>query len=306
MSYDTISLSALKCFADVAREGSFAAAARRQNVDPSIISRAIASLEQDLGFRLFDRTTRRLDLTEAGAIYLERSRRLVSELDAARIEAGDAMTMPSGLIRMTASTAFGVHWLTPRLRSFMSAFPEISVEAHLTDAVVDIAEERIDLALRLAVRPEGDLVASKLMDTRYRIVASPEYVARENAVAEPAELGERDCLLLTLPGYRSEWSFRSCRDQPVTKVAVTGRLALSSPTAIRAAALNGMGPAMLADWMVADDLEAGSLVDLLPKWETSAADFDTAAWLLYPSKDYVPRKVRVLIEHLRASTDSGS
>jgi DNA-binding transcriptional LysR family regulator len=282
MIQDEISLSALKCFADVASAGSFAAVARKRQVDPSIVSRTIAGLEQALGFRLFDRTTRRLNLTEAGSIYLQRSLTLVAELDAARQEASDALTQPSGLIRITASTAFGVHWLTPRLHRFMAAFPNIAIEAVLTDAVVDIAAERIDLALRLAVRPSGDLVATRLMATRYRVVASPAYLDGAGSLAGPGNLSDRQCLLLTLPGYRSMWSFRRGES-------------------IRRAALDGMGPALLADWMVEADLRAGALVDLLPEWEATAADFDTAAWILFPSNAYVSRKVRALVDYLKGA-----
>lgn len=294
-----ISLSALKCFADVASAGSFAAVARKRQVDPSIVSRTIAGLEQALGFRLFDRTTRRLNLTEAGSIYLQRSLTLVAELDAARQEASDALTQPSGLIRITASTAFGVHWLTPRLNRFMAAFPDITIEAVLTDAVIDIAAERIDLALRLAVRPSGDLVATRLMATRYRVVASPTYLDGAGSLAGPCDLADRQCLLLTLPGYRSMWSFR--RGESIEHIAVQGRLAISSPAAIRRAALDGMGPALLADWMVEADLRSGALVDLLPEWEATAADFDTAAWILFPSNAYVSRKVRALVDFLKGA-----
>ena len=296
---DEISLSALKCFADVASAGSFAAVARKRQVDPSIVSRTIAGLEQALGFRLFDRTTRRLNLTEAGSIYLQRSLTLVAELDAARQEASDALTLPSGLIRITASTAFGVHWLTPRLNRFMAAFPDIAIEAMLTDSVVDIAAERIDLALRLAVRPSGDLVATRLMATRYRVVASPAYLDGAGSLAGPGYLSDRQCLLLTLPGYRSMWSFR--RGESIEHVAVQGRFTISSPAAIRRAALDGMGPALLADWMVEADLCAGALVDLLPEWEVTATDFDTAAWILFPSNAYVSRKVRALVDFLKGA-----
>lgn len=299
MAQEDISLAALKCFADVASGGSFAAVARKRLIDPSIVSRRIAGLERELGFRLFDRTTRRLSLTEAGTIYLERSLTLVAELDAAREEASDALTQPSGLIRITASTAFGVHWLTPRLHRFMADFPDIAVEAMLTDAVVDIAAERIDLALRLAVRPSGDLIATRLMDTRYRVVASPAYLDRAGSLDDPSDLAGRRCLLLTLPGYRSMWSFR--RGEGIQQVAVEGRLAISSPAAIRSAALDGMGPALLADWMVDADLRSGALVDLLPEWEATAADFDTAAWILFPSNAYVSRKVRAMVDYLKGA-----
>lgn len=226
---------------------------------------------------------------------------LAEELKAARQEVGDAMTNPSGLVRVTASSAFGEHWLIPRLRTFMDAYPDIAVEAVLTDAVVDIVPERIDLALRLAVRPEGDLMANKLMDTRYRMVASPDYLKREGPMDGPAGLRGRQCLLLTLPGYRSCWSFM--RDGLLEDVMVTGRLTTSSPAAIRRAALRGMGPALLADWMVGDDLQQGTLVDLLPTWDATAAAFETAAWIRFPSRNYLPRKVRALVDHLKQSVE---
>lgn len=299
MHHDEVSLADLTYLAEVAREGSFAAVARKRNLDPSIVSRAVASLEGKLGFRLFDRTTRRLNLTEAGSIYLERSQTLVEELEAARQEASDAITKPSGLIRMTASSAFGEHWLIPRLWAFMDAYPDIEVEAVLTDAVVDIATERIDLALRLAVRPEGELVATKLMDTRYYVVASPDYVQREGPLGRPTELENRQCLLLNLAGYRSRWSFR--RDELLEDVLVTGRLSTSSPAAIRRAALRGMGPALLADWLVGEDLQNGKLVDLMPGWEATAAAFETAAWILFVSRNYLPQKVRALVDYLKQS-----
>lgn len=300
MSEDDISLTALACLVDVAAEGSFAAVARKRQVDPSIISRTIAGLEHALGFRLFDRTTRRLHLTEAGAIYLQRADVLVVELDAARAAARDVLRKPAGVVRITASTAFGVHWLTPRLAGFMDRYPEITLEVLLTDAIVDIAAERIDLALRLAVRPSGDLVATRLMPTRYRVVASPAYVAAAGGCAAPEDLARRDCLRLTLPGYRSLWSFRH-GGEAVCQVPVHGRLAISSPAAVYRAALDGLGPALLPEWLMAEDLARGTLVDLLPGWEATAADFDTAAWILYPSRAYVPRKVRVLVDYLKSA-----
>jgi DNA-binding transcriptional LysR family regulator len=299
MNQDDLSLAALTCLVDVAAEGSFAAVARKRQVDPSIISRTIAGLERALGFRLFDRTTRRLHMTEAGAIYLQRAGALVAEFDDARSAARDALSEPSGVVRITASTAFGVYWLTPRLAGFMERFPEITLEAVLTDAVVDIAAERIDLALRLAVRPSGDLVSTRLMATRYRVVANSAHVAAAGGCAAPEDLARRDCLLLTLPGYRSLWSFRHESQSP-RQVTVHGRLAISSPAAVHRAALDGLGPALLPEWMIAEDLARGSLVDLLPGWEASAADFDTAAWILYPSRAYVPRKVRVLVDYLKS------
>ncbi len=299
MSDGSITLPALRLFADVARTGALAAAARERGVDPSVVSRQIAGLETALGFRLFDRTTRRLNLTEAGRLYLQRSRPLMDELDAARQEAADALALPSGLLRVTASIAFGERWLTPRLRSFCDAFPAIALDLRLSDAVVDIAAEGIDLALRLAPRPDGALIATKLMDTRYRVVAAPNYVAASAPIAQPDDLADHACLLLPLPGYRSLWRFR--RGDVLREVPVKGRITASSPLAIHRAACDGMGPALLADWTIGTDIDEGRLVDCLPDWDVSAADFDTAAWMLYPSRAYVPGKTRVFIDHLKAS-----
>ncbi|MCK0099653.1 LysR family transcriptional regulator [Qipengyuania sp. S6317L1] len=297
MSADAIQIQALRTFREVAHRGSFAAAARDQGIDPSLVSRSIANLEAALGFTLFERTTRRLNLTEAGAAYLSRVSALVDELADARDQALDLISKPSGTLRVTSSTAFGSQWLVPRLRGFMELYPEISVEAVLSDSHVDIAEERIDLAIRLGPRPSGSFVGTKLMDTRYYVVATPDYLAQNGVPPEPGDLGLRQCVLLSLPAYRSSWTFR-CPGSLV-EIPVHGRLTLSSPTGVKAAVLSGLGPGLLASWMLENELEDGTLVDLYPEWEASAAEFDTAAWLLFPSRDYVPLKLRVLIDYLK-------
>ncbi len=297
MSADAIQIQALRTFREVAHRGSFAAVARDQGIDPSLVSRSIANLETALGFTLFERTTRRLNLTEAGAAYLTRVSVLVDELVDARDQSLDLIAKPSGTLRLTSSTAFGSEWLVPKLRGFMELYPEISVEAVLTDRPIDIAEERIDLAVRLGPRPSGSFVGTKLMDTRYYVVATPNYVERKGVPNEPEDLGSRQCVLLSLPTYRSSWTFRHSKRS--VDVSVQGRLTLSSPTGVKAAVLSGIGPGLIASWMLEDELEEGSLVDLFPGWEASAADFDTAAWLLYPSRDYVPLKVRALIDYVK-------
>ena len=298
MDHGDISLAGLRLFADVAQAGSFAAVARRRGVDPSIVSRQIKGVETALGFRLFDRNTRRLNLTEAGRLYLERVRGLLEELDAARQEATDVMSQPSGRLRITASTAFGERWLMPRMPEFAARYPGITLDLLLTDNVVDIAQDGIDLAIRLTPQPVGALVARKLMDTRYHVVASPDYLDRVGALSAPGGLRDRDCLLLPLPGYRSQWRFR--RDGVVTEVSVQGRITVSNALALHRAARDGMGPALLAGWIVEDDLKSGRLVDCLLGWEVSAADFDTAAWLVYPSREYVPGKLRAMIDRINA------
>ncbi len=297
MEEPTVTIALLRLFDDVAKAGSLAATARERGIDPSIVSRHIGVLESAIGFRLFDRTTRRLQLTEAGQIYLDRSRVLVDELLIAQQEAADMVAQPKGILRVTASNAFGERWLMPRLQTFCEANPNINLDLKLTDSTIDIASEGIDVAIRLIAKPEGSLVTTKLMDTQYRVVASPEYVARAPKITKPEHISEHLCLLLPLPGYRSLWRFRQKED--ISEVSVHGRIVASSPQALHRAALDGLGPTLLANWMVDKDIQQKNLIEILPEWGVSAGEFDTAAWLLYPSKKYVPRKTRLFIDYLK-------
>jgi DNA-binding transcriptional LysR family regulator len=289
----------LSIFVDVVQAGSFAEAARWRDVDPSSISRAIATLEAGVGARLFQRTTRRLVPTEAGARFFDRVEPLARELEEAGAEARDMVAEPAGTVRVTASVAFGVRRLVPMLRSLREAYPALVVDLVLTDAVLDLVAERIDVAIRLGGRLDSRLVGLPLLRTRYRVCASPEYVARRGTMNEPRELSDRDCLVFDLPGYRSAWRFRDAAGAE-TEVPVKPGLVISNALGLHRAALDGLGPVLLADWLVADDVASGALVDLFPHHEVTATDFETAAWLLYPSRAYVPLKVRAFIDHARS------
>lgn len=292
-------LAALRTFIAVARVGSFAARAREIGVDPSAVSRAIAALETELGWRLFDRTTRRLALTEAGRLYLERVAPLLDGLDEAAEIARDAVGEPSGQLVVASSVAFGERWLMPRVATFRAAHPRITLDLRLSDAVVDLTDEGIDLALRLGPRVEGSLVVAKLFDTRYRVVAAPAYVSQRGAPNVPADLARHDGIMFPFAGYRSRWRLRAARGGAVEEISPAPVLTVSNALALRRGALAGLGVALLADWTVADDLAAGTLVDLFPDHEASAADFDTAAWIVYPTRAYVSARARAFIDHLR-------
>ncbi|MEL6218213.1 MAG: LysR family transcriptional regulator [Pseudomonadota bacterium] len=284
---------------EVARRGSFAAAARVLGLDPSSVSRTIAGLERDLGFRLFQRTTRRLSLTEAGDVYLARVDPLIDALAEARSEAEAASSGPRGTLRLTASVTFGQRLLLPLLPGFRAAYPDLALDCLFTDETLDLVGERIDLAIRLAPAIEGDLIAAKLMDTRYRVVASPDYLAAAPPITTPADLGTHPCLLFALRSYRTAWRFRA-PDGTEERVAISGNLVLSPAGSLHQAALSGFGPALLPDWLIDADMADGRLTDLFPQHEVAATSFDTAAFLVYPSRSHLPAKVRVMVDHLRA------
>lgn len=292
-------VEALKLFADVTHRGGFSQVARDRGVDPSSISRAIAALEAEVGARLFHRSTRRLTITEAGALYLEKIEPFLDVVGEAGDEVRAMARGPAGILRLTASVAFGQACLTPLLPAFRQQFPGLGVHLLLSDANLDLVAERIDLAIRLAPSITADVVGAKLFDTHYRVCASQTYLAAGPPLRAPPDLAEHRCLLFALPDYSSRWRFRRPGGR-ITEVAVAGDIVASSAVTLLDCARNGLGPALLPNWLVDRDIAAGTLVDCFPDYAAAARSFDTAAWLLYPSRTFLPHKVRASIDFIRA------
>jgi len=295
-----MNLEALKLFVEVTGHGSFAAVARSRDADPSSISRVISGLEDELGVRLFHRSTRRLSLTEAGQIYLARVEPLITELEAAQYSAKDVSSAPSGKLRVTTSITCGQRLITPLLKRFRVLYPDVSLELILTDKYVDLVAERIDIAVRLGPRQDNGFVGVKLAEMKHFVCAAPSYIEQYGALERPEELSHRDCLLVDLPGFKTRWLFKDEANAEIT-VPVQGNVVISNMEALRYCALNGMGPVLLADWVVRDNLERGELVNLFPSHRVTASDFETAIWALYPSRSHLPMKVRVFLDFLKAN-----
>jgi DNA-binding transcriptional LysR family regulator len=291
-------VTALRVFIEVVRRGSFAAVARDHDMDPSAISRTIAALERDLGARLFHRTTRRLAPTEAGTAYFERVEPLLEELDRANLVIGEATEKPKGTLRVTASVSFGQERLIPMLPRFAAAYSDLGIDLLLSDAMIDIVAERFDVAVRHGRLADSSLVASRLLRTRYVVCASPDYLARSLPLAKPQDLRRHECLRLPFPGFHSRWIFQTASGERV-EVPVTGRITISTAAALKRCALDGLGPALLPSWLIADEIESSALVDVFPGCEATATDFDTAIWFLHPSRSYVPLKVKVFRDFLK-------
>ena len=290
----------LQTFVEVMRQGSFAAVARDRDIDPSSVSRTIASLEKELGVRLFQRTTRRLSPTEAGTAYFERIEPLVEEMQQAMDVAIDLAGKPKGTLRVTASVAFGQKCIVPMLPDFGAMYPDLTVDLLLTDAVVDLFAERVDLAIRLGLLADSTLIAQRLLRTHYRVCASPAYLQRCGHPQHPRDIERHNCLLFSLPGFRSRWIFRDSAGG-MSELPVQGRTIISNAGALQQCAIAGMGLTLLPNWLIDDDLRAGTLVNVFPQYAVTATDFNTAAWLVYPSRNYVPLKVRVFIDFLKQS-----
>jgi len=292
-------LESVRLFIDVVKQGSFAAVARQRDLDPSSVSRAISGLESELGFRLFQRTTRKLAPTEAGNEYYGRVQDLVGQFDRAGEEALDLVSQPTGTLRVTACTSFGQRVLAPLLPKIRTRYPELRIDLVLDDQQVDIVNEQIDVAIRFGNRPEGDFITHHLVPRRFHVCASPSYITENGTPTHPRDLERLDCLLFPMPGYRSAWKFRNSAVESFS-VPVAGHLMISHGLTMTACATAGLGPALLPDWLCLDEIEAGSLVDLFPEFECTATSFGTAAWLVYPSRNYMPLKLRVFNDFLNA------
>jgi DNA-binding transcriptional LysR family regulator len=299
-----MNLNDLKVFVDVARRGSFAAVAKDRDVAPSSVSRTIAELETELGVRLFQRTTRNMALTEAGHLYLNFVEPLIGELARARDVAASTTGRPSGTLRITASATFGQMRIVPLLGEFRSLYPELKIEGLFTDRNLDLVGDRIDLAIRLAPSIEGDLIASKLMDIEYRVVASPGYLKSSPPLIVPSDITKHRCILFNIKPFRTRWIFRDAKGR-LEEVPVDGDLVLAPAGSLLSAAIDGLGPALLPSWLVDPEIAAGGLLDVFPNDAATATTFDTAAWLVYPSRSYLPNKVRVMIDFLRSRIAAG-
>lgn len=291
-------LGALDVFADVVRKGSLSAVARERDVAPSSISRTIASLESDLGVRLFQRTTRRLAPTEAALLFLARIGPHLDGLRQAREALADVTERVSGVLRVTASPSFGIECLGPLLTEFAMLYPSLKVELTLTDHVVDLVAERFDLALRHGPLPDSSLVVQPLVATRYYAVASPAYLRRHGRPRAPGELSDHACLTFPLPGFATFWRFRDAKGR-TEEAPVSGRIVVNSGIVLRRCALDGAGIVLLSDWLVGNDLKRGRLKDLFPRHRVTPSHFETAISAVYPSRQLLPRKVRALIDFLK-------
>lgn len=291
-------LVTLEIFVQVMQRGSFAAVARDRQVDPSSISRAIAGLEAELGIRLFQRSTRRLVPTEAGNTYFEKVAAILEELERAGQIAADISDRPRGTLRVTAPVTFGQIAIVPLLPELAAMYPDLAIELLLTDVNVDLLAERIDVALRLGPLSDSSFVAVHLCPMVSLVCATPKYLKREGWPRSPQELRSHNCLRFPMAGWVSQWHFRS-GDGAIDTVPVTGQCTISNALALKQCALADMGVTLLPDWIVAEELKAGTLLNLFPSFEITATAFDTSAWLLYPSRRYLPLKVKTFVDFMR-------
>ncbi len=293
-----MNLDNVRMFVDVMQNGSFANVARLHNIDPSSVSRSISNLESDLGFQLFQRSTRKLSPTEAGSAYFMEVEKLLSAFDQAGEQAMDLVSQPIGVLRITACTSFGQRVLAPILPKLMKDYPGLTLDLVLADHQVDFIKEKIDLGIRFGEKPVGDFTAIELTKRKFTVCASPAYLENHEVSSDPRCLEQQHCLLFPMFGYSSGWKFRQ-KGVPEFIVPVAGHLYVSHGMTMTSCAVSGLGPSLLPDWLCREELNAGTLVNLFPEYECAPSEFGTSAWLMFPDREYMPAKIRIFIDFLK-------
>lgn len=283
-------LTSMAIFVRVVEKGSLAAAAEEFCTSATMVGKHLRALEDHLGGRLLNRTTRRQSLTDLGREYYDRCKQILADVEAADGIADAMQAVPRGVLRVTAPSSFGSHGLIAALPDYFARYPEVGVDLSLDDRVVDLVEERFEVAIRIGSLPDSNLVARRLADYRTVICASPSYLAHHGVPQCLADLQAHDCLGFSNWKIRDEWHLKGPRGRET--VRVQGPFQVNSGQALRMAALSGMGIVMQPEVLLAEDLAAGRLVHLLPDYETFARPMH----VVYLADRYSKPKLRSFVD----------
>jgi DNA-binding transcriptional LysR family regulator len=295
-----IDLNDIVMFARVVEAGSFTAAARLLGMPKTTVSRRVAALEREVGVRLLQRTTRSLNMTDAGRLYYEHSSLALRTIEDANLQLAEARAEPSGTIRISSPVGFGGHFLTAMVFDFLAAHPKTRVELRLTDDRLNLVEHGIDLAFRTGVLADSTLIARKLGATYRILCASPAYLARRGVPAAAADLVRHHCVIAGPSTANTTWVLDGPHGQET--VTVTGRFAANEMQAVIAAAIAGYGIAQLPSGIVEAPIRDGQLCRVLDGYTTPAGGL----YVVYPSSRHLSPLVKAFIElAVRKMSDAG-
>ncbi|WP_343730488.1 LysR family transcriptional regulator [Duganella sp.] len=292
----------LKAFCLVASNGGFSAAARQLGVATSSVTRLVDSLEERLAAPLLNRSTRSITLTDSGRAYFEHASHILAALDEADDAAAGRDAEPAGMLRIAAPVTLAIRYIAPLLPELAQRYPRLELDLRLSDALTNMVDEAIDVAIRIG-NPEQqpNLIARKLAGHRRHIVASPGYLAAHGAPPTPQALAEHNCLLFAYGTSRPTWRLRG--EALATEVEVHGKLQVNNAEMLRQAALGGLGLALLPGWLVQQDLDAGTLVAVLPDYQANPGDMDVGIYAVYPANRRGASKIRAFTDLLAAALE---
>lgn len=285
-------LARIRAFVQVFDMGGFSAAARQHGRSKALLSKYVTDLEDHLGVRLMNRTTRKLSLTEAGEAYYREVSQLLQQLDDLDATITDQTAEPRGLLRVSAARNFGETTLAPALFAFLGDNPEVTLDLRLEDRFVDLVDEGIDLALRISSMPDSSLIARKIVDTKMLICAAPALIKTFGNLNNAESLRSLPCIVDTNLQGQANWRFIEGGKQIL--VHVSGPVRVNSPVAAMGAAISGLGFAALPSYLADKEIQAGRLVAVLTKSMPEGPSLQA----VYPHRRHLAGKVRALIDHL--------
>jgi DNA-binding transcriptional LysR family regulator len=283
-------------FAKVAEERSFAAAARTMGVSVATVSRAVARLEERLGGRLFNRTSRRLAVTDYGRTLAERASRIYADAEETENFARNATSRPRGLVKLAVPLSFGSRWVAPLLPAFFRRYPDIAVELHLTDARTDLIGDGFDAALRIATMEDSSLVARQIAPVRRFVVASPAYIVRHGRPRHPRDLCDHQCLSYANQAKHDIWRFTHLKSGDTCKITPKGQLRGTSVDALLPTVLEGLAITELPEFVATQHFQERQLEPILTDWSLPAGGL----YFVTPTARARPAKVSALAEFLIA------
>ncbi len=283
-------LTSMQVFVRVAKSGSFAVASDEMGISRAMATKHIKHLENKLGVRLLNRTTRRLSITEVGNAYLERCLEILDQVEETEVAITQLQTEPRGTVKISAPPFFGTYHLTPAISDYIEIYPDVNFEIVLKAGAPDLIEEGLDVAIRLDPLPDSSLIARKLADSALVVCASPGYLDKIGRPETPNELERHNCLVnWSLPPY-DIWNFKQQSDE--SSIKVSGTIQASVAGAVRLAALNGSGLVNLPTYMVGKDLQREDLEAVLTDYEPSSLDIHA----VYPHRKHLSAKVRTFVD----------
>jgi DNA-binding transcriptional LysR family regulator len=285
-------LTSLTAFVRVVDSGGFSAAGRRLNMSTTTVSNHIQSLEDRLGVRLLNRTTRKVSLTEVGKAYYDRCTQILADIEQADEIAGALQSMPRGTLRIHSVSAV-IPFIAPVVAEFLSAYPDVKVDLSMGERSIDLIDEGFDVAIRLTPPPDSSLIVRSLATWRHVLCCSPSYREKHGPLQHLSELADHNCVRFALYPFDDGWHFTDRTGAPVS-VRISGNLISNSGDTLRRAALHGIGIFLAPGFLIADDLEAGRLVRLLPEYRP----VEFAMNAVYPHRHHLSAKVRSFIDLL--------
>jgi len=286
-------LTDVAVFVQVVDSGSFTTAAERLKLSKSVVSKYVTRLENRLGARLLNRTTRRISLTEVGRAFYTRSQQGLQVLEEANAEVLRLQGAPRGALRINTPMSFGILHIAPALADFLALYPELSVDMNLDDRKVDLIEEGFDLAVRISDLPDSSLVARRLASCRHVVCAAPEYLQRHGIPQTPNDLREHNTLTYQYHESQNEWRFLSPEGKYIS-APVSGSIQMNNSLALREVLLQGIGISLIPTFIVGSDIRAGRLQPLLSHYQT----LEFSIYIIYPQRRHLSPKVRAFIDFM--------